>query len=193
MESTNVLTIGSLHLVGLDELRKRWCWIVSLGFVLALLGTVALGSAASVTLATTVFFGWLMIVGGLLQATHAVATRGWAGFFIDLLAGLLSLVVGIMVVAHPAATAITLTLLIAVFLIFSGLFRITIALTIRFHNSIWLVLHGLVNLALGIMIWQQWPLDGIVVIGMFVGIDMLFNGLSILMLGLAVKNLPPAP
>lgn len=134
-----------------------------------------------------------MIVGGLLQATHAVATRGWAGFFIDLLAGLLSLVVGIMVVAHPAATAITLTLLIAVFLIFSGLFRITIALTIRFHNSIWLVLHGLVNLALGIMIWQQWPLDGIVVIGMFVGIDMLFNGLSILMLGLAVKNLPPAP
>lgn len=46
MESTNVLTIGSLHLVGLDELRKRWCWIVSLGFVLALLGTVALGFAA---------------------------------------------------------------------------------------------------------------------------------------------------
>lgn len=193
MESVNVVTIRSLHLIGVDELRQRWGWIVGLGIVLVVLGTVALGSAVFVTLATMVFFGWLMVFGGLLQSAHAFATRGWSGFFIDMLAGLLSLVVGFLIVTHPAATALTITLLIASFLIFSGLFRITIALTIRFHNWMWLLLHGVVNLALGIMIWQQWPLDGIVVIGMFVGIDMLFNGLSILMLGLAVKNLPPAP
>lgn len=193
MEFMNVVTISSLHLIGVDELRKRWGWIVGLGIVLAVLGTVALGSAVFVTLATMVFFGWLMMFGGLLQAAHAFVTRGWAGFFIDMLAGLLSLVVGFLIVTHPAATALTITLLIASFLIFSGLFRITIALTVRFHNWMWLLLHGVVNLALGIMIWQQWPLDGLAVIGLFIGIDMIFNGWSLIMLGLAAKTLPPTP
>ena len=193
MESVNVVTISSLHLIGVDELRKRWGWIVGLGIVLVVLGTVALGSAVFVTLATMVFFGWLMVFGGLLQSAHAFVTRRWSGFFIDLLAGLLSLVVGFLIVTHPAATALTITLLIASFLIFSGLFRITIALTIRFHNWVWLLLHGVVNLALGIMIWQQWPLDGLVVIGLFIGIDMIFNGWSLIMLGLAAKTLPPTP
>lgn len=193
MESVNVVTISSLHLIGVDELRKRWGWIVGLGIVLVVLGTVALGSAVFVTLATMVFFGWLMVFGGLLQSAHAFVTRRWSGFFIDLLAGLLSLVVGFLIVTHPAATALTITLLIASFLIFSGLFRITIALTIRFHNWMWLLLHGVVNLALGIMIWQQWPLDGLVVIGLFIGIDMIFNGWSLIMLGLAAKTLPPTP
>lgn len=193
MESVNVVTISSLHLIGVDELRKRWGWIVGLGIVLVVLGTVALGSAVFVTLATMVFFGWLMVFGGLLQSAHAFVTRRWSGFFIDLLAGLLSLVVGFLIVTHPAATALTITLLIASFLIFSGLFRITIALTIRFHNWVWLLLHGVVNLALGIMIWQQWPLDGLVVIGLFIGIDMIFNGWSLIMLGLAAKTLPTTP
>ena len=43
------------------------------------------------------------------------------------------------------------------------------------------------------MIWQQWPLDGLVVIGLFIGIDMIFNGWSLIMLGLAAKTLPTTP
>ena len=95
-----------------------------------------------------------------------------------------------MIVANPAATAITLTLLIAIVLIFGGVFRIAVALSVRYPNSLWLLLHGVINLILGFSIWQQWPFDGLWVIGMFVGIDMIFNGWSLVMLGLAAKNLP---
>lgn len=193
MDSVNVVSVSSLHLFGLDELRKRWGWVLGLGIVLVVLGTVALGSAVFVTLATVVFFGWLMMFGGLLQVANAYAYRGWSGFFIDMLAGLLSLVVGFLMVAHPAATAITLTILIACFLIFGGLFRIAIALMIPFHYRIWMLLHGAVNVALGMMIWRQWPLDGLLVIGLFVGIDLIFNGWSLIMLGLTAKKLPAAP
>ena len=129
-------------------------------------------------------------MGGVLQAAHACSCKGWGGFFIDLLTGILYVVVGFMVVANPGTTAVALTLLIAMFLTFGGIFRIMVALVVRFQNWIWLLLHGVVNLLLGIAIWRQWPLSGLWVIGLFVGIDMLFNGWSLVMLGLAAKNLP---
>lgn len=181
---------SSLHLIGLEELRKRWGWFLSLGILLVVLGTIALGSSVMMTLATMVFVGWLMIVGGVLQAVHAFTCKGWGGFFIDLLTGILYAVVGFIIVASPGATAITLTLLICMFLIFGGVFRIVVAVAVRFQNWVWLLLHGVVNLLLGIAIWQQWPLSGLWVIGLFVGIDMLFNGWSLVMLGLAARNLP---
>lgn len=52
------------------------------------------------------------------------------------------------------------------------------------------MVHGIVNLLLGIAIWRQWPVAGLWVIGLFVGIDMIFNGWSLVMLALAAKKLP---
>ena len=53
-----------------------------------------------------------------------------------------------------------------------------------------MLLHGAVTLALGISIWNKWPADALWVIGLFVGIDMLFNGWSLVMLGFAAKSMP---
>ena len=186
------LTLTGLHMVGLENLRKRWGWFLALGILLIVLGTVALGSSVFMTLATMVFVGWLLIVGGVLEAAHACLCKGWGGFFIDLLTGILYVVVGFMVVANPGSAAVALTLLIAMFLIFGGIFRIVTAAIIRFPNWVWLLLHGAVNLVLGIAIWRQWPLSGLWVIGLFVGIDMLLNGWSLVMLGLAAKRIPTA-
>ena len=190
MDRETQISVASLHLIGLGELHKRWGWFVGLGILLVVLGMMALGSSVVMTLATMVFVGWLMIGGGVLQAVHAFTCKGWSGFFIDLLSGILYTVVGFMIIANPGATAVTLTLLISMFLIFGGIFRIATAISVRFHNWIWLLLHGVINLLLGISIWQQWPLSGLWVIGVFVGIDMLCNGWSLVMLGLAAKNLP---
>lgn len=190
MSVHHITSISELHLVGVERLRKRWGWFVGLGVVLALLGTIALGSATLMTLASMVFVGWLMMLGGVFQTLHAWTCREWGGFFVDLLAGLLYAVAGLLIVLHPAATAVGLTLLIAVLLIFGGIFRIAVALTVRFHNWLWLLLHGAVNVLLGIFILQEWPFSGLQVIGLFIGIDMIFNGWSLIMLGLAAKSLP---
>lgn len=61
---------------------------------------------------------------------------------------------------------------------------------VRFQNWGWLLLHRVVNLLLGLAIWRQWPLSGLRVIGLFVGIDILLNDWSLVMLGLTAKNLP---
>lgn len=184
----------ALHLIGLQQLRKNWGWFLALGAALVVLGIVALGASVTTTLAGVFFVGWLLIVGGALETAHAFWREiGWGGFFINLLTGVLHIVVGFLLVANPAAGAIALTLLIALFLMFGGLFRIAVALAVRFHNRVWLLLHGGVNLLLGLLIWLQWPLSGLWVIGLFIGIDLLLHGWSLVMLGLAARSIPLAP
>ena len=83
-----------------------------------------------------------------------------------------------------------LTLLIAMFLVFQGVFRIVAALAVRYPHWGWVLLDGIVSLLLGILIWRRWPVSSLWVIGLFVGIEMLLNGWSLVMLSLAGRNLP---
>ena len=185
------MPLTPLHQVGLEEVKRNRGWFLALGIVLMVFGTIALGCTFTTTKLSVAILGWLMIFAGATQALHAFwKERGWGGFFIDALMGILYLVVGFMIVGNPTATAVTLTLLIGMFLMFEGLFRIFTAISIRFPNWGWLLLNGVVSLMLGLMIWRQWPLSGLWVIGLFVGIQMILNGWSLVMLSMAVKNLP---
>ena len=190
MSSNTKIKSAVLATVGMEELKRKWGWILGLGVVLAIAGTVAIGSSIVMTLFSITLLGFLMISGGILQSVHAFACKEWSGFFIDLLTGLLYIAVGFMAVANPGVTAVALTLLIALFLIFGGLFRISVSLFVKYPNWSVLLLHGVVNLLLGMAIWKQWPLSGLWVIGLFVGIDMIMNGFFLIMLGLAVKKQP---
>ena len=83
-----------------------------------------------------------------------------------------------------------MTLIIAIFLIISGIFRIVSALSERFTGWGWVLLNGGVSLLLGLLIYKQWPLSGLWVIGLFVGIDLIFNGWAWIMLSLAMRKPP---
>ena len=78
-------------------------------------------------------------------------------------------------------------------LLVGGIFRIILALTERFHGRGWVLLNGVVSVLLGVFIWRGWPWSGPVVIGVFVGIELIFNGLHWLMVGLAARSIPREP
>lgn len=179
------------EVTGHDEIRHNWGWFLALGVFLMVLGVVAIGSSVWMTLASVVLFGWLLIISGVVQTVHAFwRERKWRGFFLDLFAGVLSFVVGFMVLANPLAGAKTLTLLIAMFLFIGGIERVIVSLTTPFHHRSWLLLNGVIDVLLGVMIWREWPASGLWVIGLFVGIDMLLSGWALAMQGIAVKTLP---
>jgi uncharacterized membrane protein HdeD (DUF308 family) len=181
----------SLHQFGLEEVKRHWGWYVALGIILVILGTLAIGRTYLLTKVSVLFLGWLLMVAGAFEVTHAFwRERGWGGFFVDLLSGVLYVVVGFMMVANPGASAVALTLLISMYLMFHGLFRIVAAISVRLPNWVWMLLHGVASLVMGILIWRQWPLSGVWVIGLFVGIEMIFNGWTLVMLGLAARKMP---
>jgi uncharacterized membrane protein HdeD (DUF308 family) len=174
----------------LQAIRHKSGWFIALGIGLIILGMIALGSSVVATLVSVLFIGWLLVIGGMMQTVHAFGVGQWSGFFLRLFAGLLTLVVGILVISNPAAGAVSLTLLLAAFFMVGGLFRITAALTHPLPGRGWILLSGAVTLLLGIFIWAEWPVSGLWVIGTFVGIDMLFDGWSLVTLGLAVRRHP---
>jgi uncharacterized membrane protein HdeD (DUF308 family) len=175
---------------GIEEVRKHTTWFLVVGIALVILGMVAIGSAVAMTIVSVVFLGCLLIIGGIFEVIHGFSHRPWSGFFINLLGGVLYAVAGLVMVANPALAAVTLTLVIAVMLIVAGLFRLFIALSTPLHHRGWLILNGAISILLGVMIWRSWPVSGLWVIGMFIGIDMIFDGWTEIMLALSVRRLP---
>jgi uncharacterized membrane protein HdeD (DUF308 family) len=169
-------------------LRRNWGWFLVLGIIEIVLGMIAISASVVATVATVVIFGWLLLIGGALSAVHAFWRKGWRGFFLDLATGVLYVVVGFLMVAEPLAAAASLTLLIAMFLLMGGIFRIIVALSGHLEHWGWVLLNGVVTAGLGIMIWRQWPLSGLWVIGLFVGIEMILYGWSLVMLSLVAKS-----
>ena len=174
-----------------EELREIWLFLVGMGIALMILGVVAIGSSFVATMATVLVFGILLLLGALFQVVTAFWGRSWRGFFLHLLGGVLYLIVGIFMIDHPVEAALGVTLLVAVGLLVGGILRVVMSVVERFDGWGWMLLSGLVSVVLGVAIWRQWPLSGLWVIGVFVGIEMLTSGLSWLMLGLAVRSAPP--
>jgi uncharacterized membrane protein HdeD (DUF308 family) len=175
---------------GFEEVREHWLWFLVLGIALIVLGCVAIGSAVAVTLLSVMVVGWVLIFGGLFQVAHALIRHRWNGFIVNLLAGVLYAAAGFLMVSRPGAAAATLTLMIAMFLIVAGSFRLLLAFTSNLQHRGWLVLNGVVGMLLGFSIWAQWPASGLFAIGLFIGIDLIFDGWSEVMLALGARTLP---
>jgi uncharacterized membrane protein HdeD (DUF308 family) len=174
------------------RLSKSWVWFVSLGVVLMIVGAVAVSSTVLSTLASVLTFGILMMTGGIVQIVNAFLGRSWSGFFLHLLAGILQLIVGELLIEHPVVAAEGLTLVLAVGFLLGGAIRLVYALVESFPGRGWVLVNGLIVFALGISIWRQWPASSLWVIGLFIGIDLIFSGWSWVMLGVLVKA-PPQP
>jgi uncharacterized membrane protein HdeD (DUF308 family) len=175
------------------RLSKSWVLFVSLGMVLIILGIVALSSTVVSTLASVWAFGILLMAGGIVQIVNAFLGRSWRAFFVHLLAGILHLVVGELLIEHPAVAAEGLTLVLAIAFLLGGSLRLIYALRESFPGRGWVIVNGLIVFALGISIWRQWPASSLWVIGLFIGIDLIFSGWSWVMLGLLVKAPPTEP
>jgi uncharacterized membrane protein HdeD (DUF308 family) len=174
----------------IDAIRGEWIWLVVLGIALIVLGTILLGFPVITTLATVTFLGVLILVGGVMEVVGAFWCREWSGFFLTLLSGILGVVVGLMLLGNPIQGGLALTVLLASFLFVGGIFKTAAALAHRFDGWAWLLLSGVIDIALGLMIWRQFPASGLTIIGLLVGISTLFHGVAWLMLGLRLKRIP---
>lgn len=175
----------------LEELRRQWGWFLILGITLIALGVIAIASSTIVTLVSIIFLGSLLLVSGILQIAYAFWVHKWAGFFLSLLAGILYGITGILLIAHPAAGALSLTLLLAAFYMVGGIFRMVGSMMMRFERWGWALFSGAIKFLLGFLIWQGWPETGLWVFGLFIGIDLIFFGWFWVLLSLTASAAKP--
>jgi len=160
------------------QLCSKWGSFLGVGIVLVLLGALALLSVFFTTLASVVLLGVILVGAGIAQFIHAFWAPEWKGFFVELFLGILSAVVGGLMVMNPVIGAIALTLMLASYFIASGLFRIATALFSHIEHWGWLLFNGIITLILGILLIMQWPMSSLWVLGTFIGIDLILSGWS---------------
>jgi uncharacterized membrane protein HdeD (DUF308 family) len=180
--------IQNLEVQFSHDLVQYWGWFLALGVGLLALGVAAVARAVTATVASMLFFGWLLVLAGAIEVVQAVLVGHWAGFFQHLLAAILFLVVGLIMVMRPIISAEVLTLFMAVFFMVGGLFQLIGAAWITLPGWGWHVVDGIITIALGVLVFMQWPASGLWVIGLFVGIDLIFYGLAWIAIALGLRG-----
>jgi uncharacterized membrane protein HdeD (DUF308 family) len=172
----------------MEALSRNWGWLLALGILMIILGVFAIAAPQVATIAVPLTLGWILVISGVGEGIHAFMARGWRGFLLELLSAILYLVVGILLLTNPLKGALALTILLAGFLIVEGVFKIVTALRVREHRGWgWLLASGIISVILGLMIWAEWPASGLWVIGLLVGIQLVFTGWALVMLSLAAR------
>jgi uncharacterized membrane protein HdeD (DUF308 family) len=180
-------------LSGMEEIQNSWGWFLGLGILLMLLGAICIIGDVTATFATVLIFGWLLLISGIVALVHAFGTRNWSGFFLNLLSALFRGFTGYLLIRYPLAGAASLTLILASFFVVSGMFRAIAAGMMKFPRWGWAVFSGVVSVALGVILLAQMPLSSIWFIGFAIGVDLIFDGASLVGFGTAIHQIFPKP
>jgi uncharacterized membrane protein HdeD (DUF308 family) len=176
----------------LQALHQQWWCFLLLGISLIVIGSICIAQPLIATIASVLVLGFLMLAVGITQVVSSFWAGRWSGMLFHLLIGVLYAVVGYMIIDAPGISMAVLTKFIAIFLIVAGVFRIASALVVRFHDWGWVLVNGIVTLILGLVINRQLPEASLWLIGLFVGIEMIFNGWAWVMLSLGLRRVGAA-
>jgi uncharacterized membrane protein HdeD (DUF308 family) len=183
---------ASAHRSGLGYagVVAKWGWFVGLGLLLVVAGVFALGDVMAVTVASVIFIGAMLLVGGIFQIFHAFMTKGWAAFLLNLLGGAAYAIGGLLIMDEPVQGSIFITMFAGAALVIGGLLRVVIALRHREVAGWWmLLLGGLISLALGVLLYASLPWSGLWVLGTLIGVELIVQGVTWVQFGLALRGL----
>jgi uncharacterized membrane protein HdeD (DUF308 family) len=173
---------------GIEELRHNWGWILTFGILAIIWGMFAITYSVLFTVVSVLVLAWLLIIGGVIEGVHAFRHREQGHLWLYIIEALLAIVAGALLLRSPAAGALVITLLLASYFVVSGIFRIVASLMLRWPGWGWTLLSGTLTLLLGIIVWGGWPVTGFWVLGVFIGISLIFSGVSRVMLALALRS-----
>lgn len=168
---------------------SKWGWFLALGLLLTVLGLVALVNVVAATLASIFFIAAVMLVAGVGHIVHAFQVRGWDGMLSWGLSGLLYLAAGIFAFINPLLASAVMTLMMAFALLVAGLFRLFVGFRMRGGGGGFVMLGGLVTALAGLMIALGWPASSVWVLGLFLSVDLMIQGSTLIALALALKRL----
>jgi len=180
----------SLLLMDVENLRHKWVWLLTLGIVMVILGTIAMIVTPAATLASVLILSWLLVFSGIAETIYAFQIHKWGGLFFHLIGGILGIFIGLLAVTHPVAGALAWTLLFASFLTVIGFFRLVAAISLKFPNWGWAVFDAVVTAGLGLLLWAEWPWSGLWFLGVALGVSLILRGWSYVMFAVAIHRLP---
>ena len=134
--------------------------------------------------------GLFLFFGGILHLIDVFIVEGWKKKFSAGLISVMYVIAGILMIKYPAASAAWFTLFVAAFFIVIGIFRLTLGFSLRKEGKgwVWTVISGVAAVLIGILIYAEWPVSGLWVIGLFVSIELIMQGVYTITVALAARS-----
>jgi uncharacterized membrane protein HdeD (DUF308 family) len=161
-------------------------WATFGGIAMILLGFFALADQMVSTAAVATFIGVILMFGCSFQLIKTFTLHGWKNHLWYAVVAVAYGVAGYVFIAHPFKAAIAFTLFLGWAILIGGIFRGLLAFKMRHHKGAgWILFSGAISIILGGLVISQWPATGLYMLGLFLGIELIFAGMGWLGLGLS--------
>ncbi len=168
--------------VGVSVTRRRTGWDIAGGILLIVLALVILGDVVVATKVSVLFVGWFTLIAGLAALLVAIFKIGTKAFWSAAIGGGLLTALGLMIIRHPGAAAVTITLLIGTAFLFSGVVRLIAASDAGQARTL-MIISGIASVILGVIVLFDIITASYALIGWLLGLQVLFDGITMLIYG----------
>jgi uncharacterized membrane protein HdeD (DUF308 family) len=192
--STNNADLDRLQSAVATSLHMHWRLFLTEGIILFILGVLAIVVPPVATIAVAVLIGWLLLLSGGVGLIATLRARGAPGFGWSLVSAILGIAAGIVLLGWPLSGALSLTMILTVFLVLEGVVSILYALEHKRELSgRWgaMLFSGIVDLLLAGIIFAGLPGTAAWAIGLLVGINLVFGGSALIAMALHARNIAP--
>jgi uncharacterized membrane protein HdeD (DUF308 family) len=186
--------VEQIQVAVVTSLREHWVLYLVEGIILLVLGLAAIMLPPIATIAIEIVVGWVFLVSGLVGLISSFRMRSAPGFWWSLLSAALGIVAGIVLLGWPLSGVLSLTFVLIAFFLIEGAASIMYALEHRRERSVgwgWLLASGIVDLFLAGIVFVGLPGTAAWIIGLLVGINMVFGGVALIAMALHARTIDP--
>ena len=159
------------------------------GLLFVILGALAIAMPVLFTFSFELVIGALFVVGGLIQLFRSIKSFGAPGCLFWGLSSIVFIVLGYLLLANPLKGVLALTTIITICFLIDGCFKMLIAATMRLEQTwVWYMFLGIIEVILAVLIWNEWPSSALWVLGTLIGINLLFIGMTQVIISIQAKN-----
>lgn len=168
---------------------KTWVKWLILGVLSIAFGVFCLGNAVAASMAVTTITGALLLAVGVFQIIAGWGDQRRTSKVMSLLLGILMVILGLSFLFNPLEGVISLAMLVTILLGANGVIRLYLSYQMRQTQFFWLMLiSGALSLLLAFYIIANFAVAGVTLLGVLLGVEMLFNGAGLIALALFLRG-----
>ena len=163
----------------MESQQKGTGLLLAAGILALLAGFVTIAVPAIGSVGMAIFIGWILIFASGVVLVDAFAGGGFARTAFRVVLAVVTFAAGLYLLVAPLEGTYTLTVMLVIWFVATGFTRIVVGIA-EHGTPGWglTVINGAVSLILGILIANRLPESADWAIGLLVGIDLAFYGMT---------------
>ena len=174
---------------GLAKMGTIGAKVRNVGIFLVILGALSVWAPQVSGKTLAVIIGILLIFGGIGRTTFSWIAPSWGSALLRAAAGVLTVIAGIYILMQPEVGSRALAIVLMFYLFADGITSLIVALKLPpvVSGGGWMLLGSVASIAVGVLMWMQWPASGEMAVGVLIGIKLILDGVSLIGLGTVAK------